>query len=376
MPREPPAPPTTMQNSELDLALTEEQAMLRQTVRDFAAGNVAPRHEALDHAGKHPEDVVQGIAELGLFGVLAPAEAGGAGMGTLAHALAVEALGEAAGVVGAIVVAQGIVVDALARAGGRDALVGELASGAKLGAPALLEADPAVVACRAEGEGEAVRLRGKKTLVPFPGRAGAFVVLARDAAGAEGLYLVEAGASGARHETPEATLGLHGMETAALELDGAAAAKLGGRDLVAKVRDGARIAVAALLAGIGRGAIGHAVRYAQERKQFDQPLIAFGAMKERLARASWRVSAARAAVHAAARLRDRGEPHAAAAAEARAFASEAAVSATDDALQVYGGYGYSREYPVERFYRDARFVGFGEAHPATLAADVVAGLVG
>jgi acyl-CoA dehydrogenase len=276
--------------------------------------------------------------------------------------------------VGSILAAHGIAADAVLRAGGRDELAAELASGAKLGAPALLEDDATVVKCVASGAPGAARLRGAKRLVPFPGRAGAFVVLAADDAGVRGLYLVGPDAAGVRHERREETLGLLGMETATLELDGTPAERLGGAEVVLRTIEGARIAVAALLSGVGRGAVRHAARYAGERRQFDKPLSEFGAMKERLARADARVFAARATVHGAARLRDRGAPCAVAAARARLMAGEAAISAADDALQVYGGYGYSREYPAERFYRDARFIGFGEAHPATLAADLAADL--
>ena len=373
-----------MERSELDFALTEEQEMLRQTVRDFAEQRVRPAHEHVDHAAVHPTDLVDGLKELGLFGVLAPVDQGGAGMGFLAHVLCVEALSEAGGVMGGIVAAHGAVVDALAMDGRHGDVVAALASWELLGAPALQEDDHGAVACTATA-GETPRLTGRKTLVPFPGRAGVFLVLAKEPAGVTGLYLVKADARGVRHESRQETLGLLGLETAVLELDGAPAVKLGFAgaliDVGATVRSvlttiaGLRIAVAALLSGVARGAIGHALRYAGERKQFDKPLLDFVAIRERLARADGRVAAARGLVHSAARLRDRGEPSALAAARARAFAAEAAMSAVDDALQIYGGYGYSREYPVERFYRDARFIGFGEGHPSVLANDAVNGML-
>jgi alkylation response protein AidB-like acyl-CoA dehydrogenase len=146
--------------------------------------------------------------------------------------------------------------------------------------------------------------------------------------------------------------------------------RLGGADLAAKTIASARIQVAALLCGIARGGVRHAVKYAHERKQFDRPLIEFVAIQERLARGAASVEAARALVHEAARLRDLGEPHAVAAAHARLAAGQAAVCAADDALQVFGGYGYSREYPAERFYRDARFTGFGEGDPSALVGQI------
>ncbi|HYC77507.1 MAG TPA: acyl-CoA dehydrogenase family protein, partial [Planctomycetota bacterium] len=255
------------------------------------------------------------------------------------------------------------------------AAVQALSAGA-LGAPAFDETDSGHVGCRAVADGAGLRLTGRKTLVPFPGRAASFVVLAVDAQQAPVLACVAPDAAGVRHVRAESGMGLLGLEGAALELDGAPAARLGGAELVARTLDDLRIAVAALLAGVARGAIDHALRYGQERRQFDRPLLEFGAVQERLASADARTFAVRASVHAAARLRDRGEPYGLAAARARRVAGETAVCAADDALQVFGGYGYSREYPAERFYRDARFTGFGEARPAALDAAVVRGLVG
>jgi alkylation response protein AidB-like acyl-CoA dehydrogenase len=207
-------------------------------------------------------------------------------------------------------------------------------------------------------------------MVPFPGRAGAYVVLAREGGGGVALYAVEAGAKGVTHSGRDESLGLLGFETAPLVLRQVPATRLGGDDLVARAWTTARIQVGALLCGIGRGAVAHAARYAHERKQFDRPLADFVAIQERLARGSARVASARALVHDAARLKDRGEPCAVAAATARLVAGEAAVATADDALQVFGGYGYSREYPAERFYRDSRFVGFGEGDAATLIATI------
>jgi acyl-CoA dehydrogenase len=355
-----------VERSESDYALSEEAQLVQGAVREFATDVVLPRAEAIDHDDVHPEDLVANLAELGLFGVLAKAESGGADLGYVAHAIAVEETARASAAVSAILVAQAIVVETLTKAGGRDALVAELASGAKLGTPAFLEADDGALATEADSDGPEARLTGKKRAAPFPGRSGVYVAVAKTPGGGRAMYLIESGASGLKHDAREATLGLHGFETAALELSATPAARLGGEDLVRVVRDGVRIATAALFAGIGRGAVADATRYAQERRQFDRPIFEFPAVKERLARADRCVAAARALVYDAARLRDRGVAHRLAAARARAFASDAATTAADDALQVYGGYGYSREYPIERRYRDARFVGFGEGRRWTL----------
>jgi alkylation response protein AidB-like acyl-CoA dehydrogenase len=353
-----------MERPDLDFLVSEDQSLLRDTVRSFAQEHVAPRHEALDHAAVHPAELAAGMAELGLFGLLAPADAGGVGMGMLANVLAIEELAAAGGLAGAILAAHGIGVDVLGSA--QSPLLAGLLSGASFAAPAF-EPQPGAPDVAEDGEG---RLTGQKAGVPFPGRAGAYVVLASDGAGRPAMFAVEGKAKGVSHSGSDAALGLLGFETAGLALKAAPATRLGGEDLVARAWTTARIQVAALLCGIGRGAIAHAAKYAHERKQFDRPLAEFVAIQERLARGVARVAAARALVHDAARLQDRGEPCAVAAAMARLTAGEAVIASADDALQVYGGYGYSREYPAERFYRDARFVGFGEGDAATLIATI------
>jgi alkylation response protein AidB-like acyl-CoA dehydrogenase len=240
-------------------------------------------------------------------------------------------------------------------------------------APALQEDDAQLVTAEAVAVGGAYTVTGRKVQVALPGRAAAFVVLAREDK-SYALFLVEGSAAGVRHEGPDARLALACLETGTLILDGAPAVKLGGADLIARVLASARIAVSCLLAGIGRGAVTAAMKYAHERKQFDRFLHEFVAMQERLSRGDARVEAARALAHGAARLRDRGDACGLAAARARLVAGEAAMTAADDALQVFGGYGFSREYPAERFYRDARFSGFGESHPPALYLNITKGL--
>ena len=147
---------------------------------------------------------------------------------------------------------------------------------------------------------------------------------------------------------------------------------LGDGKLIADVLAGAQIAVSALLCGVARGALDHAVRYANEREQFGVRIRDFTAIQERIARSDARIEGLRALVHGAAGLRDAGKPHAHAARRARLQAAQVPMAAAHDALQVFGGYGYSREYPPERFYRDARFPGFGEMNPTRLLAESMA----
>ena len=362
-----------MDRSDSDLLLSEEQAILQKTLRDFVAERVTPAAEALDHDAVHPDALVAGMAELGLFGILVPTDAGGVGMGHLAHGLAVEELACGAGGLGAILAAHGLAADALVGSGIASPLIADAASGAALLAPALQEDDAQLVTTEAASVDGGWVLTGRKVQVAFPGRAAAFVVLAREDK-SYALFLALAGAAGLRHDGPDERLSLNCLETGTVVLDRTPATRLGGADLVSRVLASARIAVSCLLAGIGRGAVAAAMKYAHERKQFDRFLHEFVAMQERMSRGDARVEAARALAHGAARLRDRGEPCGLAAARARLVAGEAAMSAADDALQVFGGYGFSREYPAERFYRDARFGGFGESHPPALYLNITKGI--
>jgi len=364
-----------MEASALDALLSEDQAMIAQAVGEFARDSVLPRHEALDHAGKHPEDLWGEIAELGLFGVFVPEELGGLDAGFLVHAVCVGTLARAAGLAGVLACTQGVVVDAVLSSQDEDSIakwLGGLATGELLGAPAMMEDDHGT-ACVATGDGLEVRVAGSKVSVPFPGRAGCYLVRARRE-GKDILVLVPADEAGVVHGDPEGTLGLSGFETSALHLEGALGRVLGEADLVDRVTTGARISVAAYFAGLGRGALDHAIRYSSERKQFKRELRSFGAIQERLVRSDARLEAARALVHGAARLRESGQPCAHAARQARLVAAAAAHVSTHDCVQVYGGYGYSREYPVERFYRDARWCGFGEFHSAEVLEESTANL--
>jgi alkylation response protein AidB-like acyl-CoA dehydrogenase len=241
-------------------------------------------------------------------------------------------------------------------------------TGEILGAPALMEEDAGFVTTEAEGEGGDVVLVGRKALVPWPGRAALYVVRARRGEDVI-LVLVESGAAGLTHERGGPDLGLLGYETGDLVLAKTPGVVLGDASLLERVWGGARIAVSALLCGLARGALDHALRYAGERKQFGKELRQFTAMQERLCRIDTLSASLRGLVHGAARLRDLGEPHAHAARRARLFATEVAMQSVHDAVQVYGGAGYSREYPIERYFRDAGFPGFGEHVPHIELAD-------
>ena len=366
-----------METSPLDALLTDEQQMIAQAVAEFATDVVAPQHEAIDHAGVHPEDLWQAIAELGLFGAAVPEELGGAGAGCVGQVVVVESLARAGGVAGALACAQGIVSDAVVGAGSdepRERWLEGLLTGETLGAVALAE-DGWKTDCEARSDGDAVILKGVKAVVPFPGRAGCFVVRARMGEG-EVLVLVPGDAAGVSHGEPVDAIGLRGFQWGALTLEDARGELLGEEDLVKRVVAKARVDVSALLSGVARGALDHATRYAGERVQFKRQIRDFSAIQEKLATGDARVEGVRGLVHGAARAADAGAGFAQAARRARHLAARVADQVTDDCVQVYGGYGYSREYPAERYYRDAMFCGFGEYHAAALFRESLATLEG
>lgn len=352
-----------MATSLLELGLNEDQGMIRSAVLEFALEQIVPRVEALEHEGAFDTSIFERLASLGLCGIFAPADRGGAGAGFLAHVAVLETLAESSGSVAASLLAHGIGVEALLRTEAPVAADLEAAlSGAMLLAPALMEDDPSQTLCEASAESGEVKLRGQKVIVPFLGNAGAYLVAARF--GATPLLVLCRPGHSVRHGPRAKTLGLASLPSGPLLLDDAPGIVLGSGELLGQLLSNARLGVSAVLAGVARGALSAAVRYAEERKQFGHPLKAFGAIQERLARSDARVEALVGLLVAGARLWDREEDPTTVAGRARLFASEVALAATDDAVQVYGGYGLSREYPVERAYRDARFLGFGEHVPS------------
>jgi alkylation response protein AidB-like acyl-CoA dehydrogenase len=357
-----------MEPSPADLLLPEECQLIQESVRALAGGPFADAAAALDQSGAHPEDLVRELAGAGLFGILVPEAQGGAGLGVLPAVVAVEALARCSGGLAGVLLAQTAAIAALRSAGASEAARLEgLGAGSSHGALAVADLDP-TSPVRAVAAGEAVAVDGVKVLVPFPGRASCHLVVAGTPAGSA-LVLLEPGPSVHHKHTP--TLGLRGFGLGRLEMREALGRRIGGPDEVRDILLVLRLLVAALHVGLGRGAIAHAFRYSGERLQFGQPIRRFGALAERLARSTADLEAARALLILAATRRDAGQPAAQAAREARLVAGRAALRAADDAVQIYGGYGFSREYPVERFYRDARFLGFGEGTPAQLFVEIV-----
>jgi alkylation response protein AidB-like acyl-CoA dehydrogenase len=358
------------------MTLTAEQQEIRALAREFAERELRPHTGAWDQARAVDDGVFAKLAEIGFLGMTVPEAHGGLGLDPLTYLLVLEELawGDPA-VALSVGVHNGLVAAAIARHGTdaqKGALLPALASGERLGAFALSEpqagSDVGAVATAATPDGDGWHLSGAKRWVTNGARAGLVVVFARTAEQKLGAFLVELPAEGWTVTRREVTMGYAASETVAVELgevrvpaDRVLGDPKAGFRLAMQALDGGRVGLAAQAVGIARAALEHAVAYAVQREQFDQPIARFGGVQEKLAEMARRVTAARALTHgAAARLNgDASAPGGpdgltAWSAMAKLTASEAAVWVADEAVQIFGGYGYMRDYPVEKLMRDAK----------------------
>ena len=357
----------------MDFALREEQRMVRDMVREFAEGELAPGVAARERRDEFPREPLRRAAELGLFGMTIPEEWGGAGLDHVSAALAIE---EIACVCPSTSVTLSVTNSVCAwpiwKFGSpavRKRLLPPLARGEKLGAFMLTEpgagSDSANQKTRAVRTGDAYELTGTKAWVTNAGAADVYVTIAATdpSRGAKGIsaFVVEAGTPGISIAKVEDKMGLRSSLTAQVVLDSVrvpAECRLGeegqGMAVALESLSGGRTGIAAQAVGIARGAQEEAIRYARERHAFGKPIAEFQAIQWMLADSHVGIEAARALTLRAADLRDRGLPYATASSMAKLFAAEIANRVAAAAVQIHGGYGYSREYRVERLYRDAR----------------------
>ncbi len=380
---------------------TPEQLEIQSLAREFAEGELRPGSAEWDAARRMDDGVFDSLAEVGFLGMLAPEEHGGLGFDVATYLLVLEELarGDASVALG-VAIHNGPVTGMLA-AHGTDAQkerwLPALASGEALGAFALSEtgagSDPRALETRARRDGDGWVLDGEKRWVTNGGRAGLVVVFARtDDEDGIGAFLVEPSADGYAVSGEEATMGFCGSETAKVTLDGVrvdADALLGEADrglvYALEALDVGRVGIAALSVGIARAAMEHAVRYSLEREQFGRSISEFGAIQAKLADMHERIGGARAltqrAGEAVQALSNGGFPREGAdgltarAATAKLAASEAATWVADEAVQIYGGYGYMRDYPVEKLLRDAKgteiFEGTNEIMRLVIAREIL-----
>jgi acyl-CoA dehydrogenase len=357
----------------VDFALSEELLALQRAVRTFARRELVPIAAELDRAPRFPWPTLRAMGAMGLLGLTTPTEYGGAGLGTLDAAVLLEEIAAADASHATIMsVTSGLPQALLTRHGSaeqRARWLPRLAAGEWIGAFCLTEphagSDAAALRTRARRVAGGYVLDGTKAWITGGGEAQVYVVLASTdpAAGARGItaFVVERNQAGVSFGAPESKLGQHAAIATTMSLDGCRVPddqRLGregqGFVLAMGSLDGARIGIAAQSVGIARAALDAAVVYAEERQAFGASLREFQGVSFPLAEMATRLDAARLLTLRAAWLKDRGFRVTKEASMAKLYASEAAGFVTDAALQVFGGYGYSRDYPVERYYRDAR----------------------
>ncbi len=357
----------------MDLELSAEQTAVRRLARDFVDREVAPHAAAWDRAEKVDRAVVKKLAGLGFLGLTVPEEYGGSGGDHLSYVLVTEELGRGdSSVRGIVSVSLGLVAKTIATWGDEHQKrhwLPRLTSGEALGCFGLTEpgtgSDAASLATRAVRDGDGFVIDGAKMFITNGTWADVVLLFARtgDAPGHHGIsaFLVPADSPGLERREIHGKLGLRGQATAELVFDGVrvpASAMLGpegkGFSVAMSALAKGRMSVAAGCVGIARAALEAALGYAGQREQFGGPLARHQLVQELLSDIAVDVDAARLLTWRVADLIDRGEPFATAASQAKLFASEAAVRAANNALQVFGGYGYIDEYPVGKLLRDAR----------------------
>ncbi len=361
----------------MNFELSDEQRLIQRTVRDFARNEVAPVAEELDRTKQFPYEIVAKLGELGLMGIPFPEQYGGGGADTLAYALAVEELARVDSSVCITLAAHTSLgtmpIHLWGSAEQKDEWMPELCAGRKLAAFGLTEPEAGSDAGNTRttarlDDGEWV-IDGAKQFITNSGTeiSGCVTITARTGEGQISNIIVPNGTPG--YEIGEAyrKMGWNASDTRPLSFDGCRVpeANLLGRrgegfKNFLQILDGGRIGVAAMGVGLAQGALDEALAYAKERRAFGQPISKFQAIQAKLADLSAEIEAARLLTYKSAILKDRGESFTLAAAQAKLKTGRLAVRATEEAVQIHGGYGYIEEYPVCRFYRDAKILTIGE----------------
>ncbi|MDR3670965.1 MAG: acyl-CoA dehydrogenase family protein [Holophaga sp.] len=363
----------------MDFTLPEHVEALRQEVRRFAQKEIRPHVMDWDEARSFPAEVIRQLGEMGMMGIIFPEQYGGAGMGYLEYAVLVEELSRVDGSVGLSVAAHNSLCSNHIFAQGseaqREKYLRPLASGQVIGAWALTEpgsgSDAGALRTTARRQGDGWVLNGSKNFATHGTVAGIAVVMARTRGGqgADGIsaFILEKGMQGFRPGKQENKLGMRASDTSELILEDVAVpgenllgAEGVGFKQAMKTLDGGRISIAALALGMAQGAFEASVKYAALRHTFGKPIHEHQAIQFKLADMQVQIEAARMLVYRAAWLKDQGLPYGKAAAMAKLHASETACRVADEAVQIHGGYGFIKDYPVEKFYRDVKLCTIGE----------------
>jgi alkylation response protein AidB-like acyl-CoA dehydrogenase len=363
----------------MNFSYTEQQAMIRDSVREFAKKEVLPHYRVWDESQEFPRHIFEKLGEMGLMGMLIPEEYGGAGMSYDEYVIAIEELAKVCGSIGLSYAAHNSLCSMHLFTFGneeqRRKYSPKLASGEFIGAWALTEpntgSDAMRMMCTAKKEGNEWVINGQKTFITHGKTGDVVVVIARtgDLLDSRGMttFIVERGNPGLKAGKKEDKLGMRASETAEVIFENcrvsedAVLGKEGDGFIQAmKILDGGRISIAALSLGIARGAFEAAVKYSKEREQFGRPIADKQAIAFKLADMATQIEAAELLIYQSAYLKNNGKKVTKESAIAKYYASEIACKVANEAVQIFGGYGYIKEFPVEKHYRDAKLCTIGE----------------
>ncbi len=378
----------------MNFDLTEEQTLIRDTARDFAAREIAPRASEIDKTGQWPTDIVKKMGELGFMGMAVPEEHGGAGLDTLSYSLVMEEISAACASCGVIMsVNNSLFCDPVLKFGTdqqKKEILAPCASGQKLGCFGLTEpmsgSDAQTMATNAEKTADGWVLNGAKNWITNGPHADFIIVFCvTDRSGPKikhTAFLVPKGTPGFTQAKPDHKLGIHGAHSCTVFFenckvpDSAVVGNVGeGFKVAMATLDGGRIGIASQALGIAKACLERSTEYAKERKSFGVPIAQHQAIQFMLADMAVELDAARLLTWRAATMKDAHVRHSMQSAQAKLFASEASTRIAHKAIQIHGGYGYSTEFPVERHYRDARiteiYEGTSEIQRIVIAASLL-----
>jgi alkylation response protein AidB-like acyl-CoA dehydrogenase len=362
------------------MQLTENQTMIRDVARRFAQEQLAPIAHEIDEEARFPHETVKKLGEIGFLGCFVPEEWGGAGLDTLSYSIVVEEIAKVCGSTGLTVAAHNSLgcwpLLAFGTQEQKEKYLRKAASGEMLVSYGLTEpgagSDAGGTKSYAVLDGDEWVLNGNKCWITNASHAGLYVLTAltdreKGTHGGISAFLVERGTPGFEVGSKEHKLGMRASDTATLTLQDVRIPRenllgeLGqGFPAFMQILDGGRISIGALALGIAEGAYEYALNYSKDRKAFGKPISAFQAIQWMLADARTEIEAARLMIYNTAQKKDRGEDYTLESAMCKLYASEMAMRVTNNAIQIMGGYGYCRDYPVERMYRDAKLCTIGE----------------
>jgi len=377
----------------MDFELTEEQQLILRTARDFAQREIAPKAAEIDKSGRWPSEIVARMAELGFLGMAIPTEWGGGGLDALSYAIAMEEISAACASSGVIMsVNNSLFCDPLHKFGTekqKKEILTPTAQGKMLGCFGLTEpmsgSDAQTMVTSAQKDGGGWVLSGAKNWItngPHADHILVFAITAREPKVRHTAFVVKKGTPGYTQNAADHKLGIHGAHSCTVFFenckvgDDAVVGAVGeGFKVAMATLDGGRIGIAAQALGIARAALQAATEYAKERKSFGVPIAQHQAIQFKLADMATELDAARLLTWRAASMKDKGVRHSLESAEAKLYASEMATRVAHRALQIFGGYGYSTEFPAERHYRDARiteiYEGTSEIQRIVIAANLL-----